>query len=231
MNLPIFQENLRSSAGWASELERQVMPWRESPADARVRARELQVREAVARTPVAEAFLAANFLAASQLTGKWAAIWAQSSEPHLDLGRLMELHNALTGKATLENGFRTKEGSRLGEYHDPAPPSIVPRLVDNALDWFQTPSFGEIHPVEQATIAHLRMLDLQPFASMNAEIAHLTASFYTERAGLPPLVLFSGKEEVTQYEGAREAAFRMLTQPLVELLSNSLVRTIRMVLA
>ncbi len=227
MELPIFQENLRSSAGWATELEKEGKVWSASPVEVKLGARKLQIEHALARPTEGEQLLAVNFRAASQLVGSW----AQSREASLDLDRLALLHRALTGTMTEELEFRKTEGLRLGQYHDPAPPAIVPRLIDNALDWFQTPSFGEIHPVEQTAIAHLRMLDLQPFASMNVEMAHLSASFYTERAGLPPLVLFSGEDDTTSYELALEAAFRMLTQPLVELLSESLVRTIRLVLA
>lgn len=223
MELPVFQENLRSSAGWVTELAVERRSWQAASADALIRARELQITETAA-TNQFSADHANNFaLAASFLT----ELRARGAS-HLDKDHLNTISQRLSGESSVRP--RETEPIKLAEYHDPSPARILPRLIDNALDWFQTPSFAEIHPVEQATIAHLRLLDLQPFATMNLELAHLVASFFTERAGLPPLVLFSGDEAVAQYVAARDMAFRMLTQPLVELFAKNLTRTIRLVL-
>ncbi|MGA1369861.1 MAG: hypothetical protein ACO394_15270, partial [Blastocatellia bacterium] len=49
---------------------------------------------------------------------------------------------------------------------------------------------------------------------------------YTQRAGLPPLIVDPGDPEVTaQFDQALEAAFRMLTQPLIELFTDVTLRT------
>jgi hypothetical protein len=57
--------------------------------------------------------------------------------------------------------------------------------------------------------------------------ALLAASFYTERDGLPPLVIFADETTLARYRHALEAAFRMLTQPLVELFAEMLTRAMR----
>jgi hypothetical protein len=144
----------------------------------------------------------------------------------LDLERLKGINSALSGGSSGSAEFRLGEAPRLGSYHDPAPAVILPRLVENALDWFQTQSFSEIHAVEQAAIVLLRVNDLQPFASLNDETALLAASFFTERSGLPPLILHANEAAMSEYHQVLEAAFRMLTQPLVEFLSSTLVKTI-----
>jgi hypothetical protein len=101
-------------------------------------------------------------------------------------------------------------------------------MLDNAFDWFSTPSFDQLHPVEQATVVYLRLLDLQPFTSYTSVTAQLAASFYTERAGLPALIIFADEETAAHYSNALEAAFRMLTQPLVEFFAEMLTRTIHL---
>ncbi len=223
MDLPIFQENLRSSAGWLSELETTGKLWKDSSVDLHSSARALQVEHARKRFDSMGMQLSPAFPEAADLVSAWAAAPATI----LDLARLTRLYEVLAGVGSDESPFRSEEAQKLNEYHDPAPPSIVPRLVENAQDWFQTESFGQIHPVEQAAIAHLRLLDLQPFASSNEEIAELVASFYLERAGYPPLVIVSDPETMVRYASVREAAFRMLTQHLVEFIAESLTRTIK----
>ena len=52
-----------------------------------------------------------------------------------------------------------------------------------------------------------------------------------ERAGLPPLIIFSDDTTAARYTAAIEAALRMLTQPLVEFFAESLARTIKTVLS
>jgi len=44
---------------------------------------------------------------------------------------------------------------------------------------------------------------------------------------LPPLVIFADDTTLARYSRALEAAFRMLTQPLVEIFAEMLTRTMR----
>jgi hypothetical protein len=111
--------------------------------------------------------------------------------------------------------------------HEPTPALILPKMLDNAFDWFDTESFRDLHPVERAAVVYLRLLDLHPFPSHTETTATLAAGFYTEREGLPPLVIFADDLTQARYARAIEAAFRMLTQPLVELFAEMLTRAMR----
>ena len=224
MELPVFHDNLRSSASWTAELEREGRTWQQTTTNADTRVRELQLEQAIERMGQQDA---ARLVEAADLV----STWALESEATLDIDRLVRLYRVLTGARDSENIFRSSEARKLSPYHDPAPAAILPRLLDNAFDWFRTPSFGEIHAVEQAALVHLRLYDLQPFQTAHAEMSVLAASFYIERSGLPRLIIFADEATATRYEAAIEAAFRMLTQPLVEFIAESLIRTIRAVRA
>jgi Fic family protein len=143
---------------------------------------------------------------------------------------LRELH-ALAMEGLGENGgfYRTAEVSPLVPGHEPASPEVLPILIDNALDWFSVESFAELHPVEQAWLVHLRLLDLQPFPSANGRIARLAASFYTLRAGIVPIIVSAQDREL--YNQAVAGSFQMITQPGIELFARSLVRTIDEIVA
>jgi len=257
MELPVFNDNLRSSAAWSVALGREREEWQRAQATPethnrlRARVRTQQVLQALRRAghrvgegqiarlvidPPDEATLAggaadepaaAKLLRAAQLVSDWAA----EAEAALTADRLTSLYRTLAGAAGEGSLFRQSEAQLLSPAHNPPPAVILPRLVESAFDWFGTPSFAEMHVVEQAALVYLRLLDLQPFPADNEQAALLAASFYTERAGLPPLIIFSDDPTAVRYTAAVEAALRMLTQPLVEFFAESLARTIKKVMS
>jgi hypothetical protein len=228
IELPIFSDNLKSSGSWADLLAREQRSWKEALTSADSRAqietsiREHQVKHALLR--VKQGFKEENFREAARSVSSWAG----ETDAKLTAERLLELHRALSGAPRGEDVLRKTEPLPINAMHDPTPALLLPRMLDNAFDWFATPGFGELHSVEQATVVYLRLLDLYPFPSLTETTALLAASFYIERAGLPPLIIFADAATMAQYAGTIEAAFRMLTQPLVEFFAEMLRRTMRL---
>ncbi|MBI4747160.1 MAG: Fic family protein [Acidobacteria bacterium] len=120
--------------------------------------------------------------------------------------------------------FRRAEAAPQVPTHQPAAPQALPVLVEMALDWFTTDSFAEMHPVEKASLFHLRMLDLQPFASHTNRLVRLLASYYLLRDGLPPLMISA--ENRPAYFDTLGFSFQMITQPGVELFARLLEQTL-----
>lgn len=207
MNLPIYQENLRSSGDWLAGLSKAREVWATAKTQpeiiAHIHAQQSQL------------FVAESLSAAQLISG-----WANESEAKLDMSRLLELNRVLTNGDPL---FREMEAAPINAAHEPPLARIVPRLLDNAMGWFASEGFAQMNPVEQATLVHLRLLDLQPFAAANSQTATLAASFYIERAGLPPL-LFDAND--ARYAAALESGFRMLTQHLVDYFADNLRSTL-----
>src|SRR5262249_43705876 len=141
--------------------------------------------------------------------------------------RLHVLPRTCTGESYGVEVLRKNEPMLFNASRDPTRSLLLPRMLYNAFDWFNTESFKDLHPVERAAVVYLRLLDLQPFPSHTETTATLAASFYTEREGLPPLVIFADDTTLARYSRALEAAFRMLTQPLVEIFAEMLTRTMR----
>jgi hypothetical protein len=226
--LPIFSDNLKSSGSWAHLLAREQQTWKEALASADAGARSLrrirdhQVEQALLRAK--QEFTEQNFRAAAQSISSWAG----ETDAKLTVERLLELHRALIGAPPGDDVLRRTEPLPINAMHDPTPARLLPRMLDNAFDWFTTQGFGELHPVEQATVVYLRLLDLHPFPSLTETTALLAASFYGERAGLPPLIIFADDATMARYTSTIDAAFRMLTQPLVEFFAEMLGRTIRL---
>ncbi len=241
MELPIFQDNLKSSGGWAERVARgraRWDRWLEIPGglalrDQCVQGLELRVIGWGSAPPSAEDLPEdekSSLLHQDRLREATARIRAWAREPGVVFGsgQLLEVYRQVDGRLTDHPLWRTELPPLLSPLHDPVPAVLLPRMVDLAFDWFATEGFEEMHPLEQATVVFLRLLDLHPFDSpvQTKRTALLAAGFYTQRAGLPPLIVDPGDPEVTaQFDQALEAAFRMLTQPLIELFTDVTLRT------
>jgi hypothetical protein len=227
MDLPIFSDNLKSSASWADLLASEREAWenaRQAP-DARIqieaRTRREQVEHALRRAGRGVDGL--RLLEAASLVSAWAA----DPEAKFGVERLLDLHRAVTGAPAGAEVLRKTEPAPINATHEPTPALLLPKMLDNAFDWFDTESFRDLRPVERAAVVYLRLLDLHPFTSHTETTATLAAGFYTEREGLPPLVIFADELTQARYARALDAAFRMLTQPLVEFFAEMLTRTMR----
>ena len=219
MELPIFNDNLKSSASWNQLLAAAQTQWEPTRAATLPSIRETQVAQLLARAGLANE-AAPRFQQAAELVSGWAA----TPEFQFDLARLLELHRILAGVAPDAEVLRQTEPLPINMLHDPVPALLLPRMLDNAFDWFSTDGFKEMHGVEQAAVVFLRLLDLHPFPQLSESTALLAASFYTERAGLPPLFVFTDEVTLQRYANVTETAFRMLTQPLVEFFAEMLRR-------
>lgn len=227
MDLPIFSDNLKSSASWADLLAGERGAWdsaRQAP-DARAqieaRTRREQIEQALRRA--GRGIDGQRLLEAASLVSAWAA----DTEVRFGVERLLDLHRTVIGASAGMDVLRKTEPTPICATHEPTPALILPRMLDNAFDWFDTESFMDLHPVERAAVVYLRLLDLHPFSSHTETTATLAAGFYTEREGMPPLVIFADDLTQARYARALEAAFRMLTQPMVEFFAEMLTRTMR----
>lgn len=228
MELPIFNDNLRSSASWTVALAREQEGWANALASSELRPHvESRVRDQQLTNTLLNADPEIDRQRLLDAMTKVSS-WAGEPDAKLNVDRLLELHRLLIGVSAAEDVLRKTEPLPINAMHDPTPAILLPRMLDNAFDWFTTPSFGELRAVEQAAVVYLRLLDLHPFPSQTPTTALLAAGFYTERAGLPPLVIPAGEEMRARHTNVLDAAFRMLTQPLVEFFAELLTRTIRL---
>ena len=227
MDLPIFNDNLKSSASWADLLAGEREAWdsaRQAP-DARAqieaRTRREQIEQALRR--------AGRGIDGRRLLEAASLVSGCATDPEAKFGvePLLDLHRTVIGAPAGMDVLRKTEPAPINATHEPTPVLLLPRMLDNAFDWFDTESFRDLRPVERATVVYLRLLDLHPFPSHTETTATLAAGFYTEREGLPPLVIFADELTQARYARALEAAFRMLTQPLVEFFAEMLTRTMR----
>ena len=106
---------------------------------------------------------------------------------------------------------------------------ILPVVLEGACQWFSADSFTELHPIEQAGIVLLRLIDLRPFDRGNEQTALVAASLFLLRSGLPPIII--RVETQAAYRAALNEGIRMNTKPMVELIAESIEKTLDLNLA
>jgi len=124
----------------------------------------------------------------------------------------------------LGTGEFRKSPGETGGPAKPVAPEHLPVSVESACRWFSAESFAELNPIEQASIVHLRLLEIQPFAEGNQRIALLAASLFTLRSGLPPVMIVP--DLAGAYARALEESRSGNTQPMVELMGNAVERSL-----
>lgn len=127
------------------------------------------------------------------------------------------------------NSPPSAQGLRSGDSGSALMRENMPVVLDSACQWFEADSFRELHPVEQASIVFLRLMDLRPFVQRNERTALLAASLFTLRSKLPPIII--GPEAQRAYRAALDEGLRMNTKPMVEFLAESVERTLDLNLA
>ena len=123
---------------------------------------------------------------------------------------LLRLHN-VPGRAP---AFRRSSGDKP----DMPAAEYLAAVLESACHWFTAESFGEFHPVEQASLVLLRLIDIQPFEHANERTALVAASLFTLRSELSPIII---KPEMhSAYRNALNEGVRMNTRPMVDVLSK-----------
>ncbi len=73
--------------------------------------------------------------------------------------------------------------------HEPTEAELVGPVIDNALGWFQSESFAQMHEVEKSALMLIKLLDVQPFDDANGRTLRLFSNFFLLKAGYPPAVI------------------------------------------
>jgi Fic family protein len=145
------------------------------------------------------------------------------SQASLSCANLLELHHRLIeGIHPLAGRFRESEISSFGEGHEPIEAELVPYVVENALEWFSSDSFHEMHEVEKTALILMKLVDIWPFEEGNGLTLRLFANFFLLKSGYPPAILPSTK--APQYAAAIQNSFRFHTQPLIDLLTEAVLQ-------
>jgi fido (protein-threonine AMPylation protein) len=129
---------------------------------------------------------------------------------------LFEIHTIVFG-----DGLRREVMKPLFRGQDCPDPEFIERSLDNFFNWLTAESLAEIHPIERAALAMVRIADIWPFDSGNLTTAVMFGNIILRQAGFPPFFVFP--EHKREFNTVIAQAMTIETQPLV----NAIYKTIK----
>ena len=113
--------------------------------------------------------------------------------------------------------------------HTPVVPQMIGLALDRFFDWVRSPSFSELHPVEQMTLSQLRLCEIYPFEEpCEVAVSLFSCQFLSARGYLFPLFEL---HELRPFYAALEAAFTFSTSELVGLNRGAVERAYEVALS
>jgi Fic family protein len=147
------------------------------------------------------------------------------NKPALSPADLLGLQGLMIAGDPSAGHYREASIEPLAEGHQPTESSILPEVVANAMEWFNADSFCELHEIEKTALFLVKLLDILPFGQGNGRTLRLTDNFYLLRAQYPPAIIPVSR--AAEYRLAIKYALGFHTQPLVDLLADSVRESLR----
>jgi len=139
---------------------------------------------------------------------------------------LLELHRVLVSGVHPRAGeFRQQDAAPLAQGHEPTEAELIAPVIDNALGWFQSESFADMHEVEKSALMLIKLIDVQPFDEANGQTLRLFSNFCLLKAGYPPAIIPASQAD--QYALAIQRSLGFDTQPIIDLIAEATDRSLR----
>ena len=129
-------------------------------------------------------------------------------EARLTLAAVRAWHEALAGPV----GFRRREAAG-------ARPEFIEDRLASLAEWLDARGAEGLTPEQKSAVALARIVEIRPFDEANGRVARLAAAHVLRRAGLQAPILVGG--DGARLQAALEAAHRLETGPLVELVREA----------
>ena len=129
----------------------------------------------------------------------------------LEIEDLFTVHQSLTGGEI--EALRHQPLPPMSPGHQPLDPLILPAALHRFFEWTSSPSFAEMHVVEQMTVSQIRLHEISPFRHLSGTTISLFSYLFLLAGGyLLPLYELN---ELPEFYGALTKAFAFSTQDLV----------------
>ena len=161
----------------------------------------------------------------------------------LSTGYIKELHSLITRHQSTTDAV-TPDGQKVhvnllhGQYkkhpnnpmrdgviYEYCPPEQVASEMDNLVGVFNAEPQQSVHVLKRAAFLHHAFVTIHPFQDGNGRIARLLASFVLIKEGLFPLSI--DRDDGQRYIAALESADNKQYQPIVDIIANNQIASIR----
>jgi len=128
-----------------------------------------------------------------------------------------------------ENSYRQSSSQPLTSTHEPVDPVLIPGAMDRFFEWVRSPSFSDLHAVEQMSLSQMRLYEINPFLHHSPLIVSLFSHYFLLKGEY--LVPLYEVEELPKFYQALEEAFQLSSEALVRFNVQACQRAYEHVLA
>ncbi|CAG9581956.1 unnamed protein product [Danaus chrysippus] len=107
----------------------------------------------------------------------------------ITMGDILEIHKRVLGHVDPIEGGQFRRTQVYVGGHIPPPPSDIPKLMNQFLEWINSDDALELHPVRYAALAHYKLVYIHPFIDGNGRTSRLLMNLLLMRAGHPPAIV------------------------------------------
>jgi len=111
------------------------------------------------------------------------------------------------------DSYRKSSIQPMTSTHQPVDPGLIPGAMDRFFEWVRSPSFADMHPVEQMSLSQMRLYEISPF-SLHSPLTVSLFSYYFLLRGKYLVPLYE-VEELPQFYRALKEAFQLSSEALV----------------
>ncbi len=129
----------------------------------------------------------------------------------LDSTDLLDLQELLVPDQ--ENSYRQSSSQPLTSTHQPVDPALIPGAMDRFFEWVRSPSFADMHAVEQMSLSQMRLYEINPFLHHSPLIVSLFSHYFLLKGDY--LVPLYEIKELPKFYQALEEAFQLSSEALV----------------
>jgi Fic family protein len=146
---------------------------------------------------------------------------AAKKKPGFDLNTIKVIHQAVTvdddGK---QYHYRKENPLHRLYFHEIAPPEKISYKLRKLADWAASPEFRKVHPIQRATLAHFKLIQIYPWLKNSGKVSRLLMNMLLYREGYLPAVIHA-VERQRYYEVLRQDV-NELSRLVVESLMNGI---------
>ncbi len=129
----------------------------------------------------------------------------------LDSTDLLDLQELLVPDQ--ENSYRQSSSQPLTSTHQPVDPALIPGAMDRFFEWVRSPSFADMHAVQQMSLSQMRLYEINPFLHHSPLIVSLFSHYFLLKGEY--LVPLYEIKELPKFYQALEEAFQLSSEALV----------------
>jgi Fic family protein len=139
---------------------------------------------------------------------------------------IRQIHALILRSIDDENAGAYRKGQVYitGSTYVPPAAIEVPPLMQELVAWINSAEAANLHPLEQAALAHFRLVHVHPFVDGNGRTARLLMNLVLIQEGYPPAVI--RRERRLEYYDALDQAHEGNAVPFVVLVAEEAERSL-----